>query len=111
MRSFVLAAVLFFAVGCSLTASAAMLEAAKSCDDAKKALAELVKNPDTKEAALIADALGVDILASCDFPEGKIICFQCLDRSGELRSVQLLQKQATRKFELLGFGCRCREKQ
>jgi len=110
MRSIMLAALMFFAAAHWMTASAAMLEAAKSCVDAEKTLAELVKNPDTKEAAHIADALGIDILTSCDLPEGKIICFQCLDSNGELRSLQVLQKQAPRKFELLGFGCRCRDK-
>lgn len=90
-------------------ASGAFLEAAKNCDDARARLIELTKNPDNREVSQVMDALGVDVLNSCIVAKGKIVCFQCLDTDGGLRSLQLLHNSDTKKFEFLGFGCRCKE--
>lgn len=101
---------LILSVCWSASVSAALLEAAKSCDEAQKKLAELVKKPDSREAAQIRDALGVDILTSCPTEKGTVTCFQCLDKDGTLRSIQIIQDLETKKFELLGLGCRCKDK-
>jgi len=93
----------------STSAPAQLLEMASKCDKVQKDLAEVIKRPDTTDAKKIKEALGLDILNSCDKEEGQIICYQCLDKDQNLRSVQLLQDRNTKKFSLLGFGCRCKD--
>ncbi|MGO9116320.1 MAG: hypothetical protein ACLQPD_01785 [Desulfomonilaceae bacterium] len=94
---------------CSTSASAQVVEMAAKCDQIQKDLAEVIKRPDTTDAKKIKEALGLDILNSCDKGEGQIICYQCLDKDQNLRTVQLLQDRNTKKFSLLGFGCRCKD--
>jgi hypothetical protein len=89
--------------------SGALLEAAKNCDEARDRLIALVNNPDNREASQVMDSLGVDVVNSCSVPKGKILCFQCLDKNGELSSLQLFHDSEAKKFEFLGFGCRCKE--
>lgn len=86
MKKLSLAMVLLLSLGWCASVSAALLEAAESCDAAQKQLSELVKKPDSREASQIRDALGVDILVSCSTEKGNVICFQCLDKDG--RSVR-----------------------
>ena len=93
----------------STSAPAQVLEMAAKCDKVQKDLAEVIKRPDTTDAKKIKEALGLDILNSCDKGEGQIICYQCLDKDQNLRTVQLLQDRNTKKFSLLGFGCRCKD--
>jgi len=88
-----------------------LLESAKDCDAARAKLIELVKTPDTDEVSKLMDSLGVDVLNSCDIPKGNLICFQCIDRNNELRSLQLFHDSDTKKFEFLGFGCRCKDEE
>jgi hypothetical protein len=70
-------------------------------------LEELIKKPDTTHVDKIKEALGLDVLNSCDSENGRIICYQCVDKDENLRTLQLLQERQTKKFVLLGFGCRC----
>jgi|GEM_PF-2388252 len=83
------------------------IEMAAQCDQAKKRLEELVKNPDLKEVAMVKAALGLDILASCATTEGQVTCFQCLDKDQKLTALQIVKDTKTGKFRLLGFGCPC----
>lgn len=91
------------------TAFGQTIEMAAQCEEAQKQLAELIKNPDTTHAQKIKDALGLDVLNSCPAAEGQIVCYQCIDKDRSLRTLQLLQKKDTKRFELLGFGCNCRD--
>lgn len=85
------------------------IEMAASCDKARKQLEELIAKPDAMDAQKIRQDLGLDVLDSCDTKEGRVVCFQCLDDNQTLRALQVLQKPGTKQFELLGFGCRCRD--
>lgn len=85
------------------------VEMAAKCDEAYQKLSELVNQPDMKEAKLIKQSLGVDILDACDGPKGKMTCFQCIDKNGLLRTLQILQTGAGEKFQFLGYGCECRD--
>jgi hypothetical protein len=85
------------------------LQMAAQCDKAQKQLKELIAKPDATEAEKIRQDLGLDILGSCDTKEGRVVCFQCLDDKQTLRALQVVQKRDTKRFELLGFGCRCRD--
>jgi len=100
-------AVLFLFLSASLSAHGALLEFADSCEDAYLQLEELVKNPENDEIHKIMEALGVDLLASCDVPKGTVTCFQCLDKDKKLRSVQIFQDADSRRFTLKGNGCEC----
>ncbi len=94
----------------STSALAQTIEVAAKCDQLQKDLAEVIKRPDTTDSKKIKEALGLDILNSCDKGDGQIICYQCIDKDQNLRTVQLLQDRNTKKFSLLsGFGCRCKE--
>ncbi|MBM4328451.1 MAG: hypothetical protein FJ118_14970 [Deltaproteobacteria bacterium] len=106
------------ALMCSMVASNTVLRpvpppgtfiVAAKCDKARERLADLVERPDVNEAAKIKEIFGLDILISCDTTEGLIVCIQCIDKDGSLRELQLLQKRDSPRFELLGFGCRCRK--
>ena len=93
----------------STSALAQTVEMAAKCDQLQKNLAEIIQKPDTTDAKKIKEALGLDILNSCDKGEGQIICYQCIDKDQNLRTLQLLQDRNTKKVLLLGFGCRCKE--
>lgn len=110
MRSTLLFTVFLFCLGFSTTSFGQTLEFAAKCDVAQKQLAELVKKPDSTDAQKIKEALGIDVLISCATTEGKIICFECIDKDENLRTLQLLQKTEKDRFELLGFGCPCKDK-
>ncbi len=86
------------------------LEMAAQCDKARKQLGELIAKPDATDAQKIRQELGLDVLDSCDTTEGRVVCFQCLDDKQNLRALQVLQKRDAKRFELLGFGCRCRDR-
>jgi hypothetical protein len=101
--------VFLVSLGVSGVVPAQTIEMAVQCDKAQKQLAELIKKPDSTDARKIKEALGLDILDSCSTPDGDIICYQCVDKDQKLRTLQLLQKRDTKRFELLGFGCRCRD--
>ena len=107
MRTATLILACIILVSLSQTAPTQTVEVAGKCDGMQKQLAELIKKPDATDVQKIKDALGVDILDSCAAPEGQIVCYQCVDKDGTLRSLQLLQKSDTKRFELLGFGCKC----
>jgi hypothetical protein len=109
MRSTLLITALMFCIGSSTASFGQALEFAAKCDEAQKQLAELVKKPDSTDAQRIKEALGIDILISCGTTEGKIICFECIDKDQNLRTLQLLQKGDRGRFKLLGFGCRCKD--
>ena len=100
--------VFLLSLGISGIAMAQTVEMAAQCDKAEKQLAEFIKKPDSTDARKIKEALGLDILDSCSTPAGDVICYQCVDKDQKLRTLQLLQKRDTKRFELLGFGCRCR---
>ncbi len=91
----------------SLAANGALLEFADSCEDAHLKLEQLAKDPDKDDINKIMEALGVDILASCDTPKGTVTCFQCLDKDKRLRAIQILQDSDSRRFTLKGYGCEC----
>jgi hypothetical protein len=91
----------------STSALAQVIEIAAACDQVRMQLEELIKKPDTTHVDKIKEALGIDILNSCDSENGRIICYQCVDKDQNLRTLQLFQEQQTKKFVLLGFGCRC----
>jgi hypothetical protein len=110
MRTAILAIVCMVSISFAGTAQAQTIEMAGKCDELQKKLAELIKKPDSTDAQKIKEALGVDILDSCAATEGQITCYQCVDKDGSLRALQLLQKRDTKRFELLGFGCKCTEK-
>ncbi len=109
MKTSFAVALLTFIMICSTSARAQVVEMAAKCDKVQKDLAEVIKRPDTTDAKKIKEALGLDILNSCDKGEGQIICYQCLDKDQNLRTLQLLQDRNTKKFSLLGFGCRCKD--
>ncbi|MBI5572697.1 MAG: hypothetical protein HY914_22325 [Desulfomonile tiedjei] len=109
MRIAIIVAVFLVSAGLSGLAVAQTVEMAAQCDKAEKQLAELIKKPDSTDARKIKEALGLDILDSCSSPKGDIICYQCVDKDQKLRTLQLLQNRETKRFELLGFGCRCRD--
>ena len=110
MRALLFLTVLMSCVGVAETSLAQVLEFAAKCDEAKKQLAELVKKPDSTDAQKIKEALGLDALISCSTDQGQIICFECVDKDQNFRTLQLLQNRDTRHYELLGFGCRCKDK-
>lgn len=97
----------FLFLGMSLSVNGAMLEFADSCEDARAKLEELVKHPENDEIGKIMEALGVDLLASCDTPKGTVTCFECLDKDKKLRSIQIFQDAESRRFTLKGYGCEC----
>lgn len=107
MKTRVAVAVLLLFLSVSLFAHGALLEFADSCEDAHLKLEELVKNPENDEINKIMEALGVDLLASCDVPKGTVTCFQCLDKDKKLRSIQIFQEAGSQRFTLKGFGCEC----
>ena len=109
MRVALLLTVLMLFTGVSTTSVAQVLEFAAKCDEAQKQLAEWVKKPDSTDAQRIKEALGLDILISCATTAGQIICFECIDKDQNFRTLQLLQNRDTKQLELLGFGCRCRD--
>jgi hypothetical protein len=109
MKIGLLVAVLMLSMGPSTTAFGQSVEMAAKCDDAQRQLTDLVRKPDSTDTRKIKEALGLDVLVSCATAEGQIICYQCMDKDQNLRTLQLLQKSDTKRFELLGFGCRCRE--
>ncbi len=86
---------------------AELLEMATSCDKAVVDLTEILKHPDKSTSEQIRDAFGVDIFNSCDSPDGKTVCFQCLDKNQKLNLIQLQENKAKKIFELKGFGCKC----
>jgi hypothetical protein len=100
-----LASVAFF----QTSVLAQTIEMAADCDQVRMQLGELIKRPDTTDTKKIKESLGLDILNSCDRDGGQIICYQCLDKDQNLRTLQLFQERHSKKFELLGFGCRCRD--
>ena len=99
-------AVLLF-LGMRLSVNGALLEFADSCEDARAKIEELVKNPEHDEIGKIMEALGVDLLASCDAAKGTVTCFQCLDKDKKLRSIQIFQDTESRRFTFKGYGCEC----
>jgi hypothetical protein len=109
MKIALLLTVLMLFIGVSTTSVAQVLEFAAKCDEAQKQLAEWVKKPDSTDARKIKEALGLDILISCATTAGQIICFECIDKDQNFRTLQLLQSRDTKRLELLGFGCRCRD--
>jgi hypothetical protein len=109
MRALLLLTVLMSCIGVAETTLAQVLEFAAKCDEAKKQLAELVKKPDSADAQKIKEVLGLDALISCSTAQGQIICFECVDKDQNFRTLQLLQNRDTKQFKLLGFGCRCKD--
>jgi len=105
---FILVAIVMLCVAINLV-SAQTLQMAASCDKMQKQLLEIIAKPGATEAEKIRQDLGVDIFVTCDSPAGKVTCFQCLDDRQKLRTLQVIQKQDTKRFELLGFGCRCKD--
>jgi hypothetical protein len=101
-------AVLSF-IGLCQTALSQTVEMAAKCDNLEKQLADLVKKPEGVDVQKIKEALGIDVLNSCATAEGKVICYQCLDKENRLRALQLLQKSEGGKFGVLGFGCKCND--
>lgn len=95
------------AVGIS---SAQVVQMAANCDKARTQLLELIAKPDAVDARKIRQDLGVDIFVTCDSDRGTVVCFQCLDDNQKLRTLQIIQKPDTKRFEFLGFGCRCEQK-
>jgi hypothetical protein len=83
------------------------LEMATDCSKARKVLADAAKKSDPQTLAKVKQLLGVDELISCPVPGGRAFCFQCLDKNEKLRSLELFQDFATKRFEFRGFGCRC----
>ncbi|MGC8658596.1 MAG: hypothetical protein ACP5U1_05930 [Desulfomonilaceae bacterium] len=88
-------------------ANAELLEMAANCDQAITRLKEIIKDPNSSTPEKIRDAFGVDILDSCDSPDGKIVCFQCVDKNQKLQVIQLQLNKAKKLFEFKGFGCKC----
>ncbi len=109
MKVALLLTVLMLCIGVSKTSVAQVLEFAAKCDVAQKQLAEWVKKPDSTDGQRIKEALGLDALISCSTAQGQIICFECIDKDQNFRTLQLLQNRDTRQFELLGFGCLCKD--
>jgi hypothetical protein len=107
MKISITVALLTLMIAFSTSAPAQVVEMAAKCDKLQKDLAEVIKRPDSTDAKKIKEALGIDILNSCDKGDGQIVCYQCLDKDQNLRTLQLLQDRNTKKFSLLGFGCRC----
>ncbi len=110
MKKTIMLALLATVVLFSNLALAQVVELAGNCDQVRLQLGELIKKPDTTHVDKIKEALGLDILNSCDSENGRIICYQCVDKDENLRTLQLLQERQTKKFVLLGFGCRCNDK-
>ncbi|HMK34693.1 MAG TPA: hypothetical protein VK463_06485 [Desulfomonilaceae bacterium] len=110
MKKVFFAAIFLLIVNFSGMALAQTIEMAATCDEAQKRLAELIKKPDVTDVQKIKEALGLDIFDSCATTDGRIVCYQCLDKDQNLRTIQLLQKTDAKGFEVLGYGCRCRDK-
>lgn len=109
MKIRLMIAVMLFVFGtCGLSWGQA-IEMAAQCDKARKQLLELIAKPDATDAQKIRQDLGLDLFDACDSDEGRVICFQCLADNQSLRTLQVLQKRDTKRFEFLGFGCRCRD--
>jgi hypothetical protein len=109
MRKAILVVAILSFIGLTKAAVGQTLEMAAKCETLEKQLAELVKKPEGADAQKIKEALGLDILNSCATTEGNIICYQCVDKENNLRTLQLLRKADTKRFELLGFGCKCND--
>jgi hypothetical protein len=92
-------------------AYAQTIEMSVDCDRLQSQILELIKTPDARDAQKIKEGLGVDILMSCDLAEGSFLCFQCIDKTKTLRTLQVLKKKGAAQFDFLGFGCRCREQE
>jgi hypothetical protein len=83
------------------------IEMAANCGKARKILAEAAKKSDAQTLAKVKQLLGIDELISCKVPKGRAICFQCLDKNQNLRTLELFENSATKRLEFRGFGCRC----
>lgn len=83
------------------------IEMAADCAKARKILTDAAKKSDAQTLAKVKQSLGVDALISCNVPKGRAICFQCLDKNQKLRTLELFQNSATKRFEFRGFGCQC----
>ena len=94
----------------SLPAFGGPVEMATECGKARKILTEAGKKSDAQTLEKVKKLLGVDELISCAVPKGRAICFQCLDKNEQLRSLQLFLNSATKRFEFRGFGCPCDSK-
>jgi len=88
-------------------AKAQLLEMAANCDDASTKIIRIIKHPDAKTAEKIRDMFGVNIFNSCDSPDGKVICFQCVDKNQKLQLIQLYENKTKNIFEFKGPGCKC----
>ncbi len=108
MKRLLFLTVAIFFINTSVNAE--LLEIATSCEKAVADLTEILKHPDKSTAEKIRDAFGVDIFNSCDSPDGKTICFQCLDKKQKLSLIQLQENKAKKIFELKGLGCKCDNK-
>jgi hypothetical protein len=89
------------------TAFGQTIEVALTCEKAKKMLNELSKAKDAKEISEISDTLGVTVLNSCDKPDGKVICYQCLDKDEKLRLLEIVLDTKSKRIKVTGYGCRC----
>lgn len=110
MKRTTIAALTLAVMSASSWVYAQTVEMAGRCDQIRDQLEELIKKPEIADADAIKQALGLDILISCDAEKGRIICYQCVDKDQNLRALQILQDTQTKKFTFLGFGCRCSDK-
>jgi hypothetical protein len=109
MKRTTIAAFTLAVMSASTWAFAQAVEMAGPCDRIRNQLEELIKKPEIADADAIKQALGLDILISCDAEKGRIICYQCVDKDENLNTLQILQDQQAKKLTFLGFGCRCRD--
>ena len=111
MRSLFMTLVMILSIGLLGTAFGETLEVALKCDVVKKKLSELSKDKDAKDISKINESLGVTVLMSCDLPEGKVVCYQCLDKDQGLRSLEVVYDSKSNRISVKGFGCRCKDKE
>lgn len=108
MRLLLCAIALTLNVGLVGDAFCQTVEVALRCEDARKKMEALIVKTDKKDLASITAALKTAVLTSCTVPEGKVVCYQCIDKTQRLRALELLHDTKNKKFKILGFGCRCR---
>jgi hypothetical protein len=108
MKNTLLLVTVLFILNTSVNAQ--LLEMAANCDEAGTKIIEIIKHPDAKTPEIIRDLFGVDIFNSCDSPDGRIVCFKCIDKNQKLNLIQLQENVTAKKFEFKGFGCLCDKK-
>ena len=110
MKTVILMFACAFLIGFSGTTSSQTVEVAGKCDNLQKKLEDLSKRTDLTDLQKIKDAIGIDELESCSTGEGLVTCYQCVDKDGTLRALQILTRKDSKGMVFRGSGCPCAKK-